>query len=98
MKIKVAGIEYSILQKSNEEMQNRIGLANFNTQEIFINREHTTQTKKIAYFHEILHIISDAYNLSLTENQVKFGTHALIAFLADNTNIISNLKEITDEI
>ena len=42
------------------------------------------QTKKIALWHETLHILSDAYNLKMNEEQVKFMTHALIAFVEDN--------------
>jgi hypothetical protein len=83
---KIAGLDYEILEKSPEEMEGKIGLANFNTQQVWVNTHHTTQTKKIAVWHEIIHLLSDAYGLSLTENQVKIGTHALIAFLADNPN------------
>jgi len=88
MKIKIAGIDYSIVEKTSEEMEGRIGLADFNSQLISINKDHTTQTKKIAVYHEIIHILSEAYNLNLTETQVKIGTHALIAFLADNSNFV----------
>lgn len=86
--IKVAGIFYNILEKSNDEMLGRIGLANFNTQEIWIGKDHTEQTKKIAIIHEIMHILSSAYGLELTENQVKIGTHALIGFLAENPGFV----------
>lgn len=82
--IKVAGLNYHIFEKNNEEMEGRIGLANFNTQEIWIGKDYTTQTKRIAVVHEIMHILSDAFGLSLTENQVKIGTHAFIAFLSEN--------------
>ena len=84
MYVKVAGLYYSIEQKTNAEMNNRIGLADFNKQEILINKEHTEQTRKIAVYHEIIHILSDVYGLNLTEQQVQIGTHALIAFLSDN--------------
>lgn len=82
--IKIAGLEYQILEKTNLEMEGRIGLANFNTQEIWINKEHTSQTRKIAVVHEIMHLLSDAYGLDLSEDQVKIGTHAFIAFISDN--------------
>ena len=68
-------------------MQGRIGLANFNTQEIWIGDSFSDQTKKIALWHEVLHILSDAYNLKMTEEQVKFMTHALIALVEDNPSI-----------
>ena len=82
--IKVAGITYQILFKTTEEMNGLVGSANFNSQEIWINQDHTQQTQKIAIWHEIIHIVSDAYGLNLSEEQVKIGTHALIAFAAEN--------------
>jgi len=82
--MKICGINYAILMKTAEEMQGRIGLANFNTQEIWIGNAFTKQTQHIARIHEVVHIISDAYNLSLSEEQVKYLTHALIAVIEDN--------------
>jgi hypothetical protein len=82
--VKICGITYELLAKTAEEMQGRIGLANFNTQEVWVGDHFTKQTQHIARMHEVLHIISDAYNLNLTEEQVKFLTHALIAFFEDN--------------
>lgn len=67
-------------------MQGNVGLANFNTQEIWINKSVTEQTQHIARTHEVLHILSDSYNLQLTETQVKYLTHALVAFFNDNPN------------
>jgi Zn-dependent peptidase ImmA (M78 family) len=85
--IKIAGIDYQILYKSNQEMGGLIGTANFNAQEICINADHTAQTQRIALYHEIIHILSDAYGLELTEQQVKIGTHAVLAFLHDNPQL-----------
>ena len=85
--MKICGINYNVLYKTSEEMQGRIGLANFNTQEIWIGDSFSDQTKKIALWHEVLHILSDAYNLKMTEEQVKFMTHALIALVEDNPSI-----------
>jgi Zn-dependent peptidase ImmA (M78 family) len=82
--IKVLGIEYNIVYKNNSEMNGLIGFADFNKQLICINSEHTEQTKEIAVYHEIIHIISEAHGLNLSEEQVKIGTHALIAYLKEN--------------
>ncbi len=82
--VKITGITYQILRKTAAEMQGRIGLANFNNQEIWIGEDFTDQTKRIAKVHEVLHIISDSYGLDLSENQVKYLTHALIALFEDN--------------
>jgi hypothetical protein len=82
--VKICGLTYEVLTKTAAEMQGNIGLANFNTQEVLIGDSFTAQTQHVARMHEVLHIISDAYNLKLTEEQVKFLTHALIAFFEDN--------------
>lgn len=82
--MKICGLTYELLTKTAEEMQGRIGLANFNTQEVWVGDSFTKQTQHIARMHEVLHILSDAYNLNLSEEQVKFLTHALVAFIEDN--------------
>jgi Zn-dependent peptidase ImmA (M78 family) len=87
--IKIAGIDYNIALKSTEEMGGLVGSADFNRQLISINKEHTEQTQRIALFHEILHLLSDAYGLKLTEDQVKIGTHAFIAFVEDNQELLN---------
>jgi hypothetical protein len=86
--IKICGIVYSILYKTPEAMEGRLGLANFNTQEIWINVEATDQTKKIAVVHEILHMMDHAYNLKLSEEQVVFTSHAFLALLSENSDKI----------
>jgi len=88
--IRIAGIDYSIVLKTTEEMNGLIGTADFNRQLISINKDHTQQTQKIAVFHEVLHLVSDAYGLNLTEEQVKIGTHAFIALIEDNKDLIYN--------
>ena len=88
MKIKVAGIIYDVVRKTNEEMNGLIGTADFNRQIISINKEHTEQTQEIAFVHEILHIISDAYGINLSEEQVKILTHGLVAFYKENHEIM----------
>jgi uncharacterized protein YfaQ (DUF2300 family) len=90
MKIKICGLTYEIIYKSPEEMQGTIGLARFNDQEIWIGNQFTEQTKKIALWHETLHLLSDAYNLKMDEEQVKFLTHALIALVEDNPEVFKN--------
>jgi len=88
--MKICGINYTVLYKNPEEMQGTIGLARFNDQEIWIGCQFTEQTKKIALWHETLHILSDAYNLKMNEEQVKFLTHALIALVEDNPEVFKN--------
>ena len=88
--LKICGIDYRILHKTPEEMSGTIGLAHFDRQEIWIGNQFSEQTKKIALWHETLHILSDAYNLKMSEEQVKFTTHALIALVTDNPEVFKN--------
>ena len=90
--IRVCGITYQIVEKTSEEMSGTLGLADFNTQIISINRDYSNQTKKIARWHETLHILSSAYNIKLTEDQVVMLTHAFVALLEDNKNIVEQFK------
>jgi hypothetical protein len=90
--VKISGIDYAIIMKPAEEMGGHIGLANFNTQEIWINQSSTEQTIKIAKWHEVVHMLDHAYDLEMTERQVKFFTHALLAFLEDNPGIVQEFK------
>ena len=85
--VKIAGLTYSILEKDNYEM-NSIGLANFNTQEIWINNSHTKQTQFLAKIHEVLHIIDNVYGTELTEKQVTILAHGIAAFIIDNDQVI----------
>jgi len=87
MNLKICGLNYEVLYKSSDEMQGNIGLARFNDQEIWIGNSFSEQTQKIALWHETLHILSDAYNLKMNEEQVKFLTHALIALVEDNPEL-----------
>ena len=84
MKIKIAGIQYDVQYCSNEEMNGLVGSADFNRQLIKINKDHTEQTQEIAAVHELLHIISDADGIGLTEEQIKILTHGIIAVHKDN--------------
>jgi Zn-dependent peptidase ImmA (M78 family) len=87
--IQICGLRYEILLKTAEEMEGRVGLANFNTQEIWINQTMTDQTKKIAVYHEVLHMLDHAYNLKLSEEQVTFTAHALLALVSDNQQLVN---------
>ena len=71
-----------------------IGTADFNKQLIRINKDHTEQTQEIAAVHELLHIISDAYGIGLTEEQIKILTHGIIALYKDNENLDLRSKRI----
>jgi len=94
MEVKVSGIVYSISERTPEEMNGNIGLANFNTQEIWINAAASPQTKMIARWHEIVHILERAYGVKMSEEQVTIFTHALVAFLRDNPNTVAEINNV----
>jgi Zn-dependent peptidase ImmA (M78 family) len=85
--MKIAGIEYEVLYLPTDEMKGNIGLADFNKQKIMINSDSTIQTQRIAVVHEVLHILDHAYNLKLSEEQVTFTAHAIVALIADNPEL-----------
>lgn len=92
--IKISGLDYTIKFKNNEEMNGLIGSADFNKQEININSTHTAQTKQIAIFHEILHLLSDSYGIHLTEEEVKIITHSFVALLRDNPTLVNDIFSV----
>jgi Zn-dependent peptidase ImmA (M78 family) len=85
MEVKIAGLKYKIIDKDDSDMNGTIGLANFNSQEIWINKSHTEQTRSLARVHELLHIIDQAYGIDLTEKQVTILAHGITACINDNT-------------
>jgi hypothetical protein len=92
MNIKVSGIDYNISDKSSDEMNGNVGLANFNTQEIWINATMSSQTKMIARWHEIIHILDRSYGVKMSEEQVTIFTHALVSLLCDNPDIVDKIN------
>ena len=94
MDIKVSGIVYKVLNKTAEEMGGHIGLANFNTQEIWIHNDMTPQTKVIARWHETMHILEKAYGVKMSEEQVTTFTHAFVSFLCDNPNVVDKINNV----
>ena len=94
--INIAGLTYDIIIKDAQSMGGHIGQADFNAQEIRLNESFTDQTKTIAVYHEIIHILDSVFGLNLTEQQVVIGTHALICFLDNNPNF--NVKDILNKL
>lgn len=91
MKFRIAGIEYDVVKKSAGDMGGLIGCADFNHQIISINGDCTAQTQQIAVLHEVLHIIDAAFNVGLSEEQVKTLTHGVLAAIKDNGVILREL-------
>lgn len=91
---KIAGVTYTIYYKDNAEMEGKIGLANFNAQEIWINKSHTVQTKRIAILHEIIHLLDHTYNLKMSEDDVIYSTHGLLGLMLDNPSLLNNIQNL----
>jgi len=89
MEVKIAGLKYKIINKDDSDMNGTIGLANFNSQEIWINKSHTEQTQSLARVHELLHIIDEAYGTDLTEKQITIFAHGVMACVNDNKHLLS---------
>jgi hypothetical protein len=91
--IKISGINYTIEELSPDEMNGNIGLADFNCQRIMINNTFSNQTKMIARWHEMIHIIDTVYGTNLTEEQVVTLTHGMLAVFLDNPDLLDILNK-----
>jgi len=94
MEVKISGITFHIHEKDPEHMNGLVGMAMFNAQEMWINSASTPQTKMIGRWHEIIHMLDRAYGTKLTEEQVTIFTHALVAFLQDNKDIVNQINNV----
>jgi len=83
--MKIAGNNYSVLNKSLKDMKGKTAFTNFNTQEVWLCNSFTEHQTKVALFQESLNIINQHYNLDLNTRQVTSLTYALAAFIEDNT-------------
>jgi hypothetical protein len=92
MEIKIAGITFQMQDKEPEQMNGLVGMAIFNTQEMWINSSSTQQTKIIARWHETIHMLDRTYGTKFTEEQVTIFTHALVALLRDNEGIVDQIN------
>ena len=84
MKLRVAGIDYTIANVSANEINGLLGLADFNNQIIKINKDTTEVTQHISIVHEIIHILDKSYNIKLTEEQVVYLAQAIVALVNEN--------------
>jgi hypothetical protein len=84
MKLRIAGIDYTIANVSANELNGLLGSADFNNQIIKINKDATQTTQHIATTHEIIHILDKAYNIKLSEEQVIYLAQAIVALMNDN--------------
>ena len=92
MEVKISGIKFQMEDKDPEKMNGLVGMAMFNAQEMWINGASTQQTKMIARWHEIIHMLDRAYGTKFTEEQVTIFTHALVALLQDNEDIVDKIN------
>jgi len=91
--IRISGLNYSVEELSPDEMNGNIGLADFNRQRIMINSTFSNQTKIIATWHEMIHIIDTVYGTKLTEEQVVTLTHGILAVFLDNPGLLETLNK-----
>lgn len=94
---RLCGLDYVVSVKTSDEMEGRIGLVNHNTQEVWINKNFNTQTKKIALLHEIIHAMDHMFNLKMSEENVVYTTHAFYSLLKDNPNLINDILNLKDD-
>lgn len=83
-RVKICGVTYSVIHKSDTEMPAELGMCHSDLQEIWLRKSNTEETNTNVLLHECLHAISDALDLELSERQVNVTATALIAFARDN--------------
>ena len=91
--IKIGGTLYEVLDDTLPLL--REGLAGKCLRdkcEIRINTEHDHQAVQDTLLHEVLHSLSYAYDLELTESQVVRLTSGLTALMLDNPDFIEYLQ------
>jgi len=84
MKLRVAGIDYSIEHVSSDDLKGLLGTADFSNQLIKINKDATESTQHIAIIHEIIHILDKSYNIKLSEEQVVYLAQSIVALVNEN--------------
>jgi hypothetical protein len=92
MEVKISGIKFQMQDMESEKMNGLVGMAMFNSQEMWIHKDMTPQTKMIARWHEIIHMLDRAYGTKFNEDQVTIFTHALVALLQDNPDIVEKIR------
>jgi len=69
MKIKIFDLDYEIV-KFDSDLDSSMGHSWYKGQKIGISSETSLEQNKNTLLHEILHMISDAARIELTENQI----------------------------
>lgn len=98
--VKICGVNYHLVKKSQLEMPEDLGECHSDLQQIWLNATNTAETNTNTILHECLHAISDAYQIDLSERQVCVLATALIAFARDNpdhSKVIFGLPQQFDD-
>ena len=82
--IKVAGTPYVIKYTPDIDKDGLLGLANFNTREIFINNLYPKEQQEETLLHEIIHVVNYAYNVGLDEDAVDKLARGMYATIREN--------------
>jgi len=82
--IKICGVDFKVIYKSSRDMPMDLGSCHTNIQELWVNESNTEETSTNVILHEVIHALSDMYDLDMTERQVNVLTTVLIGFSRDN--------------
>lgn len=83
-KIRIAGVDYLITYTKTPELENVLAFIDFNRNIIQVNSNFPEETQQQSLLHEIVHGISYAYGVDLTEEQVSTFSSGLYAVAKDN--------------
>jgi len=71
--------------------EDTLGIANFCKQQILINAKTGDDVKLGTFWHEALHIISDALSLNLSEQQIDGISNGILSIIRDNPNLVKGM-------
>ena len=86
-KVKVAGVTYKVKEQEvvlNDDGHKLHGQCNYQQLIISLGKGFPRQKSEQTFFHEVLHAISEEYNVNLTEDQVIQLTTGIYQVYQDN--------------
>jgi hypothetical protein len=98
-KLRIGWKDFDIIEKEPDE--DLISGGNFcygriryDDQQILLNSNYSEAQKTTTLIHEAMHALDDAYDLELTERQVVCLGNGIASLIADNPELLEELKAL----
>lgn len=89
--MRVGAQEVKIGHIPTEDTSGDMGRWDWNTGELLLNKNLSSETYSLTLLHEVLHVISDIYGLDLKESTVRVLEQGLGAWIQDNPAIVQDM-------